>query len=100
MNVRDIIKFLYWDVMTFVVGVIIFYCLSKDIGPSGMIQLFTFYFIIAFLYVTIHIWLGHKIFKEKMTLADKIMTCKLRMEHGLNYCVKCPDSYKCPTDLK
>lgn len=100
MNVRDIIKFLYWDVMTFATGFAIFYGFTKGIGPSGIIQSSIFYFVIAFLYVTIHVWLGHKIFKEKMTLADKIMTCKLRMENGLNYCVKCPDSYKCPTDIK
>ena len=29
------------------------------------------------------------------SLAEKMMRCKLRIEHGLDYCVKCPDSYIC-----
>ena len=29
------------------------------------------------------------------SLAEKMMKCKLRIENGLDYCVKCPDSYTC-----
>lgn len=100
MNVRGIIKFLYCDAMTFAVGFILFYGFTKGIGPSDIFQASLLYLSIAFVYVNVHVWLGYKIFKGKMTLADKIMACKLRVDHGSNYCIKCPDSYKCPTDLK
>ena len=39
------------------------------------------------------------LFRRKDTLASKIMKCSLRKQHGLDYCVKCPDSYTCPTEL-
>ena len=29
------------------------------------------------------------------SLAEKMMKCKLRIENGLDYCVKCPDGYAC-----
>lgn len=29
------------------------------------------------------------------SLAEKMMSCKLRIKNGLYYCVKCPDSYTC-----
>lgn len=29
------------------------------------------------------------------SLAEKMMSCKLRIENGSDYCVKCPDSYTC-----
>lgn len=29
------------------------------------------------------------------SLAEKMMSCKLRIENGLDYCVKCPDGYAC-----
>ena len=29
------------------------------------------------------------------SLAEKMMKCKQRIENGLDYCVKCPDSYAC-----
>ncbi len=32
------------------------------------------------------------------SLAEKIMSCKLRIKNGLNYCVRCPDSYTCASE--
>ena len=29
------------------------------------------------------------------SLAEKMMSCKLRIENGLDYCAKCPDGYTC-----
>lgn len=29
------------------------------------------------------------------SLAEKMMSCKLRIKNGLNYCVKCPEGYTC-----
>ena len=30
-----------------------------------------------------------------VSLAEKMMKCKLRIENGLDYCAKCPDGYTC-----
>lgn len=29
------------------------------------------------------------------SLAEKMMSCKLRVKNGLDYCAKCPDGYTC-----
>lgn len=100
MNIKTIVKFIYWHALPICVGAIMFYYLNKieDIREFLIMSLKAFIFVIIF--IIIHIWIGHKIFPEKVTLADKIMRCRLRMQYGMDYCVKCPDSYKCPTDLK
>ena len=33
-------------------------------------------------------------------LAEKMMSCKLRIKNGLDYCVKCPDGYACASGKK
>lgn len=58
-----------------------------------------FAFIISVIFTIIHVWIGYKIFPEKMTLADKIMRCKLRMRYGRNYCAICPDGYSCASSV-
>lgn len=34
------------------------------------------------------------------SLAEKMMSCKLRVKNGLDYCAKCPDSYACASGRK
>ena len=34
------------------------------------------------------------------SLAEKMMSCKLRIKGGLDYCVRCPDSYTCASGNK
>lgn len=36
---------------------------------------------------------------KKISLVEKMMRCKLRIENGLDYCVKCPDSYTCASEI-
>ena len=101
MSIKNIAKFIYWTVIPISVGVVAFYYLNKiDINDINQfiptVKIFGF----AFTFMIIHSWIGYKIFPEKMTLADKMMRCKLRKKYGGSYCVDCADSYKCPTDLK
>lgn len=39
------------------------------------------------------------LFRRKDALAAKMMKCTLRKQYGLDYCVKCPDSYTCPAEV-
>jgi len=86
--------------MPITLGAIMFYYLNKieDIREFLIMSLKAF--VLAILFIIIHVWIGHKILPEKITLANKIMRCRLRMQYGYNYCAKCPDSYECATDLK
>lgn len=34
------------------------------------------------------------------SLAEKMMSCKLRIKNGLDYCVKCPDGYTCASEQR
>lgn len=34
------------------------------------------------------------------SMAEKMMSCKLRIKNGLDYCVKCSDSYACASGNK
>lgn len=100
MKIRIILRFICWNLVPILMGAIVFYYLNKVNGPGNYMETWLMFFIVAFPAAIIYTWVGGKIFKEKMTLAKKMMTCKLRMKHGYDYCVKCPDSYTCPTDIK
>ena len=79
------------------IGFILFYYLNKmDMSLS---KKFLIFLIICFPISMIRVSIGHKIFKEKQTLAEKIMACGLRRRHGDSYCVDCPDSFTCATTL-
>ena len=95
MSIKDVIKFIYWQVIPVVVGVIMFYYLNRIEDIFLFLKMTLYAFIIAIAFIIIHIRIGYKIFPEKMTLADKIMRCKLRIQYGRNYCAKCPDGYVC-----
>jgi len=100
MNIKTITKFIYWQVMPITLGATMFYYLNKIEDIREFLIMGLKAFILAILFIIIHVWIGHKIFPEKITLADKIMRCRLRMKYGHNYCAKCPDSYECATDFK
>ncbi len=57
------------------------------------------FFAIVIPTAAIRLWVGKKLFKEKETLAEKIMYCSLRRKYGKNYCAECPDGYECAQDL-
>lgn len=70
--------------------------LIKELNPSQLFALMIFILIP----VLIILEFIDRIFSErKDTLVAKMMKCTLRKKHGRDYCAKCPDSYKCPTDL-
>jgi len=54
--------------------------------------------IVIILYCAVLIRMSHVtkiITSPAELLTEKIMSCKLRIKNGLNYCVRCPDSYTC-----
>ena len=82
------------------VGAILFYYLNKTDDINKLIPTMLEAFGFCFIFIMIHGWIGIKIFPEKMTLADKMMRCKLRRKYGNSYCVDCQDSYTCASDLE
>lgn len=44
-------------------------------------------------------FIGGILFRRTDPLVSKMMKCSLRKQYGLDYCVKCPDSYTCPTEV-
>lgn len=93
MTERDMAKFLYWTMMPMAIGFIMFSYLDKmEISLLNKVLIFL---VIAIPLATIRVYVGAKLFKEKPTLTDNIMSCKLRRKYGNDYCAKCRDSYEC-----
>ncbi len=93
MSLKDISKFIYWTVMPIGIGMVVFFYIDKMEVSMG-------YKILIFLAIVlptamIRTWIGMKIFEEKPTLVEKIMSCSLRRKHGNSYCAECPESYSC-----
>lgn len=95
MTTRDISRFLYWSVMPMAIGFIMFFYLDKM--DMSLLNKALIFLVIAIPLGTIRVYVGVWLFKEKPTLADKIMHCNLRRKHGNNYCAECPDGYNCAT---
>lgn len=93
MITRDISKFLYWTVMPICIGVIMFFYIDK-LEVSFLYKVFIFS-VIVIPVAMIRVFIGIKLFGGKQTLAEKIMSCQLRKKYGNEYCVVCPDGYKC-----
>ena len=97
MSNRDVLKFMYWVAMPMAIGFVLFYYLDKM--DMSLPKKFLVLLIICLPISMMRVFIGNKIFKEKQTLAEKIMTCGLRRRYGNSYCVDCPDSFTCPTTL-
>jgi len=97
MKKKSTFGYIYWVVMPFCIGFFLFYYLNKMDRP--FIEKIIIFLVIAIPIATIRFWIGNKLFKEKKTLAEKMMYCGLRSKHGRNYCVECPDGYECAKDL-
>lgn len=93
MVARDVSKFLYWTIMPMAIGFSMFYYL--DNMEISLLYKALIFLAIVIPVATIRVFVGMKLFKEKPTLADKIMSCNLRRKHGPSYCAECPDGYKC-----
>lgn len=96
MTTKDVLKFLYWTVMPMAIGFIMFSYLDKMEGT--LLYKALVFLAIAIPLATLRVFFGVWIFKEKPTLADKIMHCDLRRKHGSSYCAECPDGYECAID--
>lgn len=99
MNMKMIAKFMYWNAIPFVVGAVAFYYFNKIEDPWDFMKVWITFLVIAFPFIIIHVWIGRKIFKERLTLADKMTRCRLRMQYGSSYCVDCADSYTCASTI-
>lgn len=93
MRAKDIFKFIYWTVMPVAIGFAMFFYLDKM--ETSLLNKILIFLAIAIPLTTIRVFIGVKLFKEKMTLAEKIMSCNLRRKYGNSYCAECPDSYNC-----
>ncbi len=90
-------KFTYWTILPVAIGFFLFYYIDKM--NISIIEKIIIFMVVVIPIATIRVWIGKKIFKEKKTLTDKIMSCSLRRINGYEYCARCPDSYECATDV-
>jgi hypothetical protein len=93
MTAKDILRFLYWKAMPAAIGVVVYLYIDKMEVP--LLYKVLIFLVVAIPVATIRVFVGTKLFKEKQTLTDKIMSCQLRKKYGNEYCVVCPDNYKC-----
>lgn len=93
MTMKGVLRFLYWAIMPMVIASIMFYYLDK-MEASFLYKVFIFLEVVVPV-ATIRVFVGMKLFNEKQTLADRIMSCKLRKKYGHDYCAVCPDGKKC-----
>lgn len=95
-------KFIYKEILSVAVGFTIGNLLTR-LHPEWLsdnpFQLLALIIILSLLSCIIHKYLGEVLFERKDNLVSKMMKCSLRKQYGLDYCVKCPDSYTCPTEL-
>ena len=103
MDIKNIARFIYWNVIPLSAGTVVFYYFlnkadGNDVNKFLLMMLGAFGF--CFIFIMTHGWIGLKIFPERKTLADKMMKCKLRRKYGNSYCVDCQDSYTCASDIE
>jgi hypothetical protein len=98
MTAKDILRFLYWTVTPMAIGFAIFFYLDKM--ETSLLNKVLIFLVIAIPLATIRVFLGVWLFKEKPTLADKIMSCAIRRIHGSSYCAECPYGYECAAGLR
>ena len=72
----------------------------ESLDASNFFLLLASIFISALFICIILAYFESVIFGRKNDLVSKMMKCTLRKQYGLDYCVKCPDSYSCPAEGK
>lgn len=98
MKKEDMYKFIYWTVMPFAIGAILFFYIDKM--EISIIDKLLIFIAIVVPVAAIRAWIGMKIFKESPTLAERMMSCNLRRKYGNGYCAMCPDGYTCASDIE
>lgn len=103
MKRKSLFKFIYKEVLPLAIGFttmtvlqISYPELIKGKDPFQLIVLMTILFIPILI---IQKFIEGILFRRKDALAAKMMKCTLRKQYGLDYCVKCPDSYTCPNEV-
>lgn len=100
MDKRTVAELIYWNAVPIAIGAVGFYYLNKIENPWDYIKAAIPFLGALIPFMIVHFWIGNKIFPEKLTLANKIMRCKLRVKYGSSYCAKCPDGYTCASDIE
>jgi hypothetical protein len=83
--------------MPMVIGFVLYFYLDKI--ETSLLNKALIFLAIALPLATIRVFVGVRLFKEKATLADKIISCELRRKNGNDYCAECPDGYTCASDI-
>lgn len=99
MTLKSLFKFIYF-IFPFAVGATTVWVLQRSY-PELLKKLDPFQVVILIFGLNLLVFIILKfiqgiLFGERGTLAAKMKKCSLRKQHGLNYCVECPDSYTCP----
>lgn len=98
-DLKRFIKFFYFNFLNLIIGFLIMYFLQIAFpGWTENDRFAFFFFVLAPPIIYVYFIIGKSVFGVKSpteVMANRIMKCKLRIEHGLNYCLKCKDSYAC-----
>lgn len=84
--------------MPMAIGSVFYFYLDKL--ETSLLYKALIFLAIAIPISTIRVFVGRRFFKKKPTLTDKIMSWKLRMKNGNDYCAECPDGYRCASDIQ
>lgn len=98
MKKEDISKFIYWTIMPMAIGFVMFFYLDKM--EASLLYKALIFLVIAIPLATIRVLIGVKLFKEKPTLAEKMMSCSLRRKYGNDYCARCSNGYECASGIE
>lgn len=98
-DLKRYIKAFYYSFFNLIIGFIVSYFLKIAFPDWTENDRFVFFFfVLAPPIIYVYFIIGKIVFGVKSpveAMANRIMKCNLRIEHGLNYCVKCKDSYAC-----
>lgn len=103
MKQKSLFKFIYKEILPFAIGLTIIIVLKISylelMKKLDIFQLIVLSFFVMMSVMIILKFIEGILFGIEYPLASKMMKCSLRKQYGLNYCVECPESYKCPTEV-
>ena len=106
LNREKIIRIIYYDIIPIIIGFFLFWSLGRVTDITDFITKMIIFAIYIIPISIIYMWLGGYIFSRYFPqdtyayrLMTKMMQCKIRKEHGDDYCVKCPDGTVCITSV-
>lgn len=106
LNREKIIRIIYYDIIPIIIGFFLFGSLGRVTDITDFIQKMIIFAMYIIPILLVHMLLGGYIFSRffpqdtyAQGLMTKMMHCKIRKEHGDDYCVKCPDGTVCITSV-